>query len=672
MDAPGDRTGLKTRSGTSLRDLDDGVLAAVFASLRDGLVVVDPDGQMLAHNAQFAELWGFDEELLASGDDDAALERACGVVSDPRRFIERVRELYGKPEVRSLEDIEFRDGRVIERHGGPAHDARGTYIGHLWTFRDVTELRREQQAGLRRARMRLELLDRLEQGSQALDRALTPTQVLLAVLREGLAVMGADTGYLAVLDDDDANLQVWRINPASDSVEHLGEVPLDARLPIAEAARTGALLFIGSNEDLRCNHPGLTRMLAEDHACATLPLVVRGRVRAVLNIGFKEARVFDERDRELFTLLADRAAVALDRATLYRTLEHQASTSYALDHVGDGVFMVDERGVVRTWNSAAAQVLGIAAVDALGRPVGEVVPGWEKLERSIPIDEAETLGGAQRLRAPVVTPGGRETCISISGVRGPSGLVYAFRDVTDEQRLERAKSDFVATVSHELRTPVTSIMGAAITLQRQDIELEPEARDSLLDAIVSESQRLAFIASQVLLAGEVDAGQISSQVQEIDLAAVTGEAVDALLNRHKDVEVRVDMPGGGQVAALGDAERLRQVLDNLLENAVKYSPGAPPRIEVHVTRGDRHARIDVVDRGLGIPAAEHGHIFEKFYRVDAAMSKGVGGTGLGLYISRQLVRGMGGTLSVRSAGEGHGSTFSVRLPSALDSSQGAR
>lgn len=582
------------------------------------------------------------------------------LVRDAHRFLERVRELYDTPDVESLEDIELRDGRIIERHGGPVHDSSGGYVGHLWTFRDVTRLRVEERASLRRARMRLELLERLERGGRALNRALTPTQVLIAVLREGLEVLGADTGYLAVLDDDGGTLQVRRINPSNDAVEHLGEVPADAMLPIAEAARTGALMFIGSNEDLRCSHPGLTRLLADDHACATLPLATDGNVRAVLNIGFDKPRSFDERDRELFSLLADRAAVALERATLYRTLEQQASTSYALDHVGDGVLTVDERGIVRTWNVAAAQVLDVPRADAIGRPVADVVPGWREFEPSIPVVEEAARSAAPGFRAQVVTGGGREGCISISGVRGPSGMVYAFRDVTDEHRLERVRSDFVATVSHELRTPVTSIMGAAMTLQRQDIQLDADVRDRLLDAIVSESRRLATIAGQVLLASEVDAGRHVAELVELDVGALVQEAVTALPSRHPGAEVDVEAPDVS-FTALGVAERVRQVLDNLLENAVKYSPDGA-RVEVVMRPAADHAVIEVTDHGVGIPASEQPHIFEKFYRVDAAMSQGVGGVGLGLYISRQLMVGMGGALTVRSAGDGRGSTFTMCLP----------
>ena len=299
------------------------------------------------------------------------------------------------------------------------------------------------------------------------------------------------------------------------------------------------------------------------------------------------------------------------------------------------------------WNPAAERITGLTEAQVVGSPADAVLAGWP-------------LGEAERPQTFPVDGREGELWLSLTAAEFPHGTVYAFRDLTDERAVEQLKSDFVSTVSHELRTPLAAIYGAAMTLQRGDVELNEAQEAGMLGVIAGESERLARIVNDILLASRLDSGAETVEIGRTD-ATELARAVLAAAEAHlpSDVELALVAPEPGpQVAA--DPDGLRQVLVNLVENAVKYSPNGG-RVELELTPENGRVRFAVSDCGLGIPASEHERIFEKFFRLDPNLSRGVGGTGLGLYISREIVRRMGGRIKVESE-PGRGSTFSFELP----------
>jgi signal transduction histidine kinase len=257
---------------------------------------------------------------------------------------------------------------------------------------------------------------------------------------------------------------------------------------------------------------------------------------------------------------------------------------------------------------------------------------------------------------------GRELWLSIRAVGFAEGTVYAFHDLTDERRLEQLKADFIATVSHELRTPLAAVHGAAKTLLRKDVDLGHDVSLQLLTMVSDQSDRLARMIEDILLASRLDSPELELATEHVDVGDLAADAIAAARihgSDHLALELAV-APSLPPVAA--DRDKLRQVLVNLVGNAVKYSP-AGGRIEVEVKADDGQVAVVVRDEGLGIAPSEQNLIFEKFYRADANMTRGVSGSGLGLYISRELVHRMGGTISVESR-PGEGSTFVVTLPAA--------
>jgi PAS domain S-box-containing protein len=336
----------------------------------------------------------------------------------------------------------------------------------------------------------------------------------------------------------------------------------------------------------------------------------------------------------------------------------RADAAAALTFVADGICLVDVDGAVRLWNDAARRITGLRADDVLGRPLREVLWRWDDLAPRVPVAWA-----GQRPR-PLTLPfelEGREAWLSISGVRVHGGAVYAFRDVTEEHALETMKSDFIATVSHELRTPLSAVYGAASTLRNRSV-LGIEERGQLLAMIEEQSERLSRIVDEILTASRLESGEIAVSLTSVDGAALARE-VAAIVQRGIPAGFRLEVEADERTPpALADPDRLRQVLGNLIENAIKYS-GDAKLVEVRVEPAGDRVRFSVRDHGIGIAPGERERIFEKFYRVDAAMSGGVSGTGLGLYIVRELLARIGGRIRVGPTAGG-GSTFVVELPAA--------
>ncbi|MGH3083881.1 MAG: sensor histidine kinase [Gaiellaceae bacterium] len=352
-------------------------------------------------------------------------------------------------------------------------------------------------------------------------------------------------------------------------------------------------------------------------------------------------------------------AIAIENARLYREAEERGQAARVLGYVADGVFLVDAQGVVQLWNPAAEAITGIPAEAVLGRPVEETIPGWETLARGVTIASAPAASASPATTLPVEIRG-RELWLSVAGVSFEEGTVYAFRDLTEERRLEELKADFIATVSHELRTPIAAVHGAAKTLEREDIAIPDDSRRQLLAVMADQSERLAHVVNDILLASQVDSGRLALASEQVDIADVARRVVEAA-RIHAPEELSLELVGPPTLPAIAaDRDKVRQVLANLVGNAIKYSPGTGG-IEVRLEPRAGHLRVSVRDEGVGIPQAEQQRIFEKFYRVDANMGHGVSGTGLGLYICRELVRRMGGSIWVESSEES-GSTFFVELP----------
>jgi signal transduction histidine kinase len=332
----------------------------------------------------------------------------------------------------------------------------------------------------------------------------------------------------------------------------------------------------------------------------------------------RNARLHEERTR-LEAREAAASAVAAEREEAARVLAA----------VGDGVVLVDDAGEIRFRNPAAQRL----RADDLD---------WAGIAARVPPTET-----------PVTLPvevDGREQWLSLVAVRSSGGVVYAFRDVTRERELETTKSDFIATVSHELRTPMAAVFGAAQTLLREDVVLSEEQRNDLIRMIASQATRLAHVTEDVLLATSLDRNELRVEATAVDIDELVRETT-----RTHQPSTQLRLEGGEAVA---DRDRVQQVIVNLLDNAAKYGG---ERVLVSAERAEGVVRVAVTDDGPGIAPAQQSRVFEKFFRADPLHERSPGGTGLGLYICRELVERMGGRIGVDSR-PGDGCTFWFELP----------
>jgi signal transduction histidine kinase len=270
----------------------------------------------------------------------------------------------------------------------------------------------------------------------------------------------------------------------------------------------------------------------------------------------------------------------------------------------------------------------------------------------ISIGRAET-DGFQEHEVELVSLLGRLAASAVQNIRAFDSERHTVEEL---RRLSALRADFVSLVSHELRSPMAAVIGAARTLQMRWRELQPDQRESFLALIGDETSRLADLIGDVLDTSRIEAGTFSYRFREVDIAAVVHDTIAAASIAQDEVPIVSEI--GAVPRVRGDADRLRQVFANLIDNAVKYSPAGEP-VEVSVRQSNGAVLVSVRDRGPGIKQQDQRMVFEKFGRAMGSGAKP--GTGLGLFIARSIAEAHGGTIDLSSS-PGGGTTFSVKLP----------
>jgi len=319
----------------------------------------------------------------------------------------------------------------------------------------------------------------------------------------------------------------------------------------------------------------------------------------------------------------------------------------------EGVCLVDAAGTIERWSSGAEGLTGVSVGDAVGRPLAQVAPGaLETFERDyargpLEICVADLDGELRPLvgRARPLTHGGE-----------PAGWIWVFRSEQRIREIDQLKAEFVGTVSHELRTPLTSIKAYTATL-RTNPHLDEATRGEFLQIVEQEADRLTRLVDDLLVVTRVESGFMLKRRQSISLQQIFDRVLTNLARDAQRHPIYLDL---GNVMVSCDPDRLHEVFANLLENAVKYSPQGG-EIRVWAERFPDGAKVMIGDSGIGIPEGELHYIFDKFYRVDNHLTASAGGSGLGLYIVRSIVRAHGGSVDVTSVA-GQGATFTVTLP----------
>jgi two-component system phosphate regulon sensor histidine kinase PhoR len=351
-------------------------------------------------------------------------------------------------------------------------------------------------------------------------------------------------------------------------------------------------------------------------------------------------------------------AARLGESIRLLTEERNRSTAI-LGSMIEGVAVISAQERVLYSNRAFSQILGLDAGQIEGRSLIEVVRQSDLLA----VIRA-ALTRYEQISSEIVVGTVRPRSFAVTGtpVRAEHhpGAVLVMHEITDLRRLERVRQDFVANVSHEFRTPLTAIQGFAETLLGGALD-DPANRRRFVEIIRDHAARLARLTEDLLELSRIEAGKLDLEFRPVSLLHLIESCLVAaqLKAEPKQIALEVQLPPG-LPSVRGDSNRLQEVLQNLLDNAVQYTP-LGGRIEVSAIGKDSQCVVTVADTGIGIPQAEQERIFERFYRVDAARSREAGGTGLGLSIARHIVDAHGGKLWVESE-VGEGSRFHFSIP----------
>lgn len=368
---------------------------------------------------------------------------------------------------------------------------------------------------------------------------------------------------------------------------------------------------------------------------------------------------------------------------LEKELSQAASKSdIIINSIADGVVVIDTEGVIQVINPAAQNIIGWSSTDAVGLDYRSVI----KLTDSTGAAVADELSPIRQVMLSaraitnndltLVTKSGKKELISLvvsplSANGSSAGVIAVFRDITNEKAEERQKAEFISTASHEMRTPVAAIEGyLGLALNPNTASIDDKAR-SYLQKAHEATQHLGRLFQDLLTVSKAEDARIIPRQTVVDVIALARETVEGLTPKAKEKGLEINYPTGESRSAgndkriapayyaYADPDQLREVLNNLIDNAIKYTPKGS--VTVAIAGDADNLMINIADTGIGIPPEDLPHLFQKFYRVDNSDTREIGGTGLGLYISRRLTEANNGHITVQSA-YGKGSTFTVQIP----------
>ena len=511
--------------------------------------------------------------------------------------------------------------------------------------------------------------DYLLEISRALTSQLNLDEVLRLILEASVAMLSGQIGLIALADGDGSfniratfglrNDQIPLFEPLLDHIISNSEQSFD----VDELNRQ--MRIVARSLDMR-----LRQVVA-------LPLVMRGETVGVIFIFRAYSGQSTTNDRIVLQSFADQAAIAVHNAQLYQYVSHERQRLAAiLDNSADGIMILDAQQRILRFNKALGRMLGWSPTDVIGH-FHDMVVHWDHIEQGRSLDKALESGWPRQrgadapqdtlyVEGDLTRPDGTRISVGITyaALLDESGvlrnIIANVRDITHFRQAEEMKSTFISVISHELKTPVALIKGYAGTLRREDARWDAKTIQQSLAVIEEEADRLTELIENLLAASKLQAdGMQLTNITDVNLAAVAVRSVERFQTQTKKHKLVVSFPPDFPTVQ-GDETRLRQVIDNLVGNAIKYAPqGGEVRIS---GKFDEHSvTLSVKDQGVGVPLDEQERIFERFYRVDGALTRKTQGTGLGLFLARAVIEAHHGKIWVESQ-PGKGATFSFTLP----------
>ena len=665
-----------------------GEMETIFESMAEGVAVFDTAGQLVRLNRAGAALAGLSAAkllmlsptALGSGISAAVAEKDFGLIGHPLIL----RALAGEVITGEGLAITRTDGAqvALQVSVAPLHERQGQVTGAVAIMEDVTE-RQEYQR------------EQLAVGwvAAALNHPLDLKETLDTAVEALTAALGADDSAIMLVDEAHGVLRVVSERGYGIS-KRFPELSLDAPLNPSMAFQSRKVRVY--EREALVDHP-LHQMLIDSGLQAGLsaPLLVQDQALGVLVYSYTRPHQFSANEQQVARAIADQIALAVLNARLYEEVADYAASQenerrtlqVIIDALPAGVVLRDRGGKPFLYNEAALKLSHnyskVQAALAMGQtpiePIWEITrPDGTPVELSsfpsqIAIQTGEMVEEVQLL---LHQENGRAVPVLLNAVpvqdadgnytRGLS----VFQDITALKELERHKDEFISVASHELRGPLTVIRGQTQLLQRQlhRQEKQGEIPPGLLhllesmESIEAQTSRLNDLVNDLLDVSRIQAGKLSLQRSRVPLTPLVTKVIQhwkPASDRHT-LNLEMETPNE-DVMGYWDGRRVEQILNNLLGNALKYSPeGGQVNVRMRIDEQKKQVLIRIRDEGVGIPPEALPHLFERFYRAGNVSS--IGGTGLGLYISRQLAVVHGGDLWAESPGLTKGSTFSLCLP----------
>lgn len=505
--------------------------------------------------------------------------------------------------------------------------------------------------------------------SRAITAQLDLTEVLKRVLNASVAMLAGQVGLIALRDPSGAD----RVRATTGvAAERLPELQERYRALMEDAA--DGLTYETLEARLREMATWIDERL---HQSFALPLVVGGQPLGLLIVWRSQVGSATPDDVQVLQSFADQAAIAVHNAQLYERIDHERRQLGAIvQQSADGVMILDAALNIQMINRALERMTGWPPADAIGKPMDEVVV-WKRLDKGN-LHEAIANGWATRHPPSADAP---ETLYSEGdllrrdGLPLSVGILYTplldargelaniianVRDITNFRQAQEMQNTFISTISHELKTPVALIKGHAATLRREDVEWDHAMVRDYSMVIEEESDRLNELIQNLLTASRLQAERtLPLNPGDVQLDQIAARSVERFRSQTRQHKLKLAFPKHFPLIQ-GDPVRLRQVLDNLLGNAIKYSPDGGT-IEVGGGVNEHTVTVYVRDQGVGMTTDEQARVFNRFYRVDSALSRRTQGTGLGLFLAKAIIEAHDGSIGVESQ-PGGGSTFAFTLP----------
>jgi len=502
----------------------------------------------------------------------------------------------------------------------------------------------------------------LLQISRAMTSRLDLQSLLGLILNSAADIVRAEVGLVALRHGDDPTLQIRA----------------SYGLPAALLPRFAPLLSgfsAGSAEHVIPDlHARLARVVQAVrlplHQVVALPLMFEERLLGVIYLFRSGSIAFSTNDRSVLSSFADQAAIAVRNAQLYQQVNSEKQQLDAvIQHSANGIMILDRALKVRVFNHALSRITGWSPEQAIGRPCYEVLALEDVSGDDLctaPDVSALFRGGEPLVAEGSLTrPGGATAAVTVTYTPlwdADGQLVNVIANVVDITRYREAeelKSTFVSVVSHELKTPVSLIKGYASTLGREDATWDRATVREGLQVILEESDRLNALINNLLDASQIQAGAFRIERADVSLPRLAARVVEAFTPQTSVHHFTLDFPSDFP-CVMGDEERLRQVFNNLVSNAIKYAPQGG-EIRIGGWLEGEEAVVYVADQGIGIPEEEQGQLFQRFRRVDSSLRRSTQGAGLGLYLCKSIVEAHGGRIWLGSEA-GRGTTVFFALP----------